>query len=119
MEGASLAIPMNHPRDPPWCSSARVLSPAIIYHPPPPPASVSASSSTAAAMEVVGLLGYVLGKLLEEKMRQALIISRGSFMTFVERPISAGLLLVALVILVVALLPSISKKRNVVFTENS
>jgi putative tricarboxylic transport membrane protein len=65
------------------------------------------------------LLGYVLGKLLEEKMRQALIISRGSFMTFVERPISAGLLLVALVILVVALLPSISKKRNVVFTENS
>ncbi len=65
------------------------------------------------------LLGYVLGKLLEEKMRQALIISRGSFMTFVERPISAGLLLVAAVILVVALLPSISKKRDVVFTENS
>ena len=65
------------------------------------------------------LLGYVLGKLLEEKMRQALIISRGSFMTFVERPISAGLLIVAAVILVVALLPSISKKRDVVFTENS
>ncbi len=65
------------------------------------------------------LLGYVLGKLLEEKMRQALIISRGSFMTFVERPISAGLLIVAAVVLVVALLPSISKKRDVVFTENS
>jgi putative tricarboxylic transport membrane protein len=63
------------------------------------------------------LLGYVLGRLLEEKMRQALIISRGSFMTFVERPISAGLLAVAVVVLVVALLPSISKKRNVVFTE--
>jgi putative tricarboxylic transport membrane protein len=63
------------------------------------------------------LLGYVLGRLLEEKMRQALIISRGSFMTFVERPISAGLLVVAVVVLVVALLPSISKKRNVVFTE--
>ena len=63
------------------------------------------------------LLGSVLGRLLEEKMRQALIISRGSFMTFVERPISAGLLAVAVVVLVVALLPSISKKRNVVFTE--
>ncbi len=63
------------------------------------------------------LLGYVLGRLLEEKMRQALIISRGSFMTFVERPISAGLLVVAVVVLVVALLPSISKKRDVVFTE--
>jgi putative tricarboxylic transport membrane protein len=63
------------------------------------------------------LLGYVLGRLLEEKMRQALIISRGSFMTFIERPISLGLLVVALVVLVIALLPSISKKRDVVFTE--
>jgi putative tricarboxylic transport membrane protein len=63
------------------------------------------------------LLGFVLGKLMEEKLRQALIISRGSFMTFIERPISAGLLLVAVVILVIALLPSMSKKRDEVFTE--
>jgi putative tricarboxylic transport membrane protein len=63
------------------------------------------------------LLGFVLGKLMEEKMRQALIISRGSFMTFVERPISAGLLIVAIVVLVVAVLPSMSAKRDEVFTE--
>jgi putative tricarboxylic transport membrane protein len=63
------------------------------------------------------LLGFVLGKLLEEKMRQALIISRGSFLTFIERPISTGLLIVAVVVLVIALLPSISKKRDEVFTE--
>lgn len=63
------------------------------------------------------LLGFVLGKLMEEKLRQALIISRGSFWTFVERPISAGLLAVAVIILVIALLPSISKKRDEVFTE--
>lgn len=63
------------------------------------------------------LLGFVLGKLLEEKLRQALIISRGSFMTFVERPISAGLLVVAVVVLAIALLPSINKKRDEVFTE--
>ena len=63
------------------------------------------------------LLGFVLGKLMEEKMRQALIISRGSFMTFVERPISAGLLVVAVVVLVIAVLPSMSKKRDEVFTE--
>jgi putative tricarboxylic transport membrane protein len=63
------------------------------------------------------LLGFVLGKLMEEKLRQALIISRGSFMTFLERPISAGLLVVAVAILVVALLPSINKKRDEVFTE--
>ena len=63
------------------------------------------------------LLGFVLGKLMEEKLRQALIISRGSFMTFIERPISAGLLVVAVAILVIALLPSMSKKRDEVFTE--
>lgn len=63
------------------------------------------------------LLGFVLGKLMEEKLRQALIISRGSFWTFVERPISAGLLAVAVIILVIALLPSVSKKRDEVFTE--
>jgi putative tricarboxylic transport membrane protein len=63
------------------------------------------------------LLGFVLGKLMEEKMRQALIISRGSFMTFVERPISAGLLVVTVIVLVVAVLPSMSKKRDEVFTE--
>ena len=63
------------------------------------------------------LLGFVLGKLMEEKLRQALIISRGSFWTFVERPISAGLLAVAVIILVIALLPSVSRKRDEVFTE--
>ncbi len=63
------------------------------------------------------LLGFVLGRLMEEKLRQALIISRGSFMTFLERPISAGLLAVAVIVLVIALLPSMSKKRDEVFTE--
>jgi putative tricarboxylic transport membrane protein len=63
------------------------------------------------------LLGVVLGKLMEEKLRQALVISRGSFMTFVERPLSAGLLAIALLIIVVALLPSIRKSRDTVFVE--
>ncbi len=63
------------------------------------------------------LLGFVLGKLMEEKLRQALILSRGSFSTFVERPVSAGLLAVAVTMLVIALLPSISKKRDVAFQE--
>ncbi len=63
------------------------------------------------------LLGFVLGKLMEEKLRQALILSRGSFATFVERPVSAGLLAVAAIMLVVALLPTIRKGRDEVFTE--
>ncbi len=63
------------------------------------------------------LLGFVLGKLMEEKLRQALALSEGSFMTFVERPVSAGLLLVALLILVIALLPAVSKRRERAFQE--
>ncbi len=63
------------------------------------------------------LLGFVLGKLMEEKLRQALIISRGSFETFIDRPISLGLLVVVVILLVLALLPSIQKGRDEVFTE--
>jgi putative tricarboxylic transport membrane protein len=63
------------------------------------------------------LLGFVLGKLMEEKLRQALVISRGSFMTFVERPLSAGLLIVALLIIIIAILPSMRKSRDSVFVE--
>ena len=63
------------------------------------------------------LLGFVLGKLMEENLRRALIISRGDMMTFIDRPISAGLLLVAAVLLIIALLPTIRKSREEVFVE--
>jgi putative tricarboxylic transport membrane protein len=64
------------------------------------------------------LLGFVLGKLMEENLRRALIISRGDMMTFIDRPISAGLLAVAAILLVIALLPSIRKGRDEVFVED-
>ena len=63
------------------------------------------------------LLGFVLGKLMEEKLRQALGISRGSFMVFAEKPVAAGLLVLTLVILVFAMLPSIRKGREQAFQE--
>jgi putative tricarboxylic transport membrane protein len=63
------------------------------------------------------LLGFVLGRLMEEKLRQALALSSGSFMTFVERPVSAGLLLIALVIMIIAVLPAVRKSREVAFQE--
>ena len=65
------------------------------------------------------LLGFVLGPLLEENLRRAMILSRGDPSTFVERPISAGLLLVALAVLVVVFLPSVKKKREEVFVEEN
>jgi len=63
------------------------------------------------------LLGYVLGRLLEENLRRALAISRGELSTFLHRPISAALLAVAVLVLVVALLPAVRRGRDEVFTE--
>jgi putative tricarboxylic transport membrane protein len=63
------------------------------------------------------LLGFVLGRLMEEKLRQALALSEGSFVTFVERPVSAVLLLLAFAIMVIAVLPTVRKSREEAFQE--
>jgi putative tricarboxylic transport membrane protein len=63
------------------------------------------------------LLGFVLGPLLEEHLRRAMIISRGDPSVFVTRPLSAALLGLAVVALVAAVLPAIRRKREVVFKE--
>ncbi|MFK4809127.1 tripartite tricarboxylate transporter permease [Devosia sp. ZW T5_3] len=64
------------------------------------------------------LLGFVLGPLLEEHLRRAMIISRGDPMVFLERPISATLLGLALLAVIIAVLPSIRRKRKEVFVED-
>ncbi|WP_295047717.1 tripartite tricarboxylate transporter permease [uncultured Paracoccus sp.] len=64
------------------------------------------------------LLGFVLGPLLEENLRRAMILSRGDPTTFVSRPISAVLLLLSLGVLVLVFLPQIRKRRDEVFTES-
>lgn len=64
------------------------------------------------------LLGFVLGPLLEENLRRAMILSRGDPSTFVTRPISAGLLLLALAVLVLVFTPQIRRRRDEVFTES-
>jgi putative tricarboxylic transport membrane protein len=51
-----------------------------------------------------GFAAYVLGRLMEEKLRQAMILSRGSFTTFIENRIAAVLLAVAAAIVVIAVL---------------
>jgi len=61
------------------------------------------------------LLGFVLGPLLEQHLRRALIISRGDPTIFIERPVSAALLILAAAALVLAVLPAIRRKREVVF----
>ncbi|MGF1664220.1 MAG: tripartite tricarboxylate transporter permease [Kineosporiaceae bacterium] len=63
------------------------------------------------------LLGFVLGPLLEENLRRAMIISRGDPSVFVTRPISAVLLALAVAILAVSVLPMIRRRRQEVFSE--
>jgi putative tricarboxylic transport membrane protein len=55
---------------------------------------------------------------MEENLRRALIISRGEITTFISHPVSAALLFVAAVVLLIALLPSVSKGREEVFVED-
>jgi len=63
------------------------------------------------------LLGFVLGPLMEENLRRAMLISRGDPSVFVTRPISAGMLLVSVLLLIVIVLPAIRKKRDEVLIE--
>jgi putative tricarboxylic transport membrane protein len=63
------------------------------------------------------VLAFVLGPLIEENLRRAMLIARGDPTVFVTRPISAGLLLVAAALLALALLPIIRKRRDEVFVE--
>jgi putative tricarboxylic transport membrane protein len=58
------------------------------------------------------ILAYVLGPMLENALRQSLLISQGSFLIFVTRPISAVALGFAFLLLVTTLLPNFKKRRR-------
>ena len=64
------------------------------------------------------LLGFILGPMMEENLRRALLLSRGDWSVFVMRPLSAGLLVAAALLLAIVLLPSIKKKREETFVED-
>ena len=63
------------------------------------------------------LLGFILGPMMEENLRRALLLSRGDWTTFVTRPLSAGLLVGAAALVVIVMLPAIQKKRDEAFQE--
>ena len=64
------------------------------------------------------LLGFVLGPMLEENLRRALLLARGDWSTFVTRPLSSALLIAAALLIVVVALPSIRRQREVAFSED-
>jgi TctA family transporter len=64
------------------------------------------------------LLGFILGPLMEEYLRRALIISRGDPMVFLTRPISASMLALALMTMATVLMPAVRKGRVEAFQED-
>jgi putative tricarboxylic transport membrane protein len=65
------------------------------------------------------ILGFVLGPMMEENLRRALLLARGDFSVFVTRPISLVLLLMAVALLLLIALPNLKKKREEVFVEET
>ncbi|MBM3372833.1 MAG: tripartite tricarboxylate transporter permease [Betaproteobacteria bacterium] len=63
------------------------------------------------------ILAFVLGPLMEENLRRALLISRGDPMVFFTRPISATFLVLTILLLIVIALPAVRKKREVAYQE--
>jgi TctA family transporter len=63
------------------------------------------------------LLGFILGPMMEENLRRALLLSRGDWTAFVTRPLSAGLLAAALLMVVIVSLPAIRKGREEAFQD--
>jgi TctA family transporter len=63
------------------------------------------------------LLAFILGPMMEEYLRRAMLISRGDPWVFVQRPISATLLALSALALIAVLLPSLSRKREEAFKE--
>ena len=63
------------------------------------------------------LLGFILGPMMEENLRRALLLSRGDWSVFVTRPISAVMLALAVILLIIVTLPAVKNKREEAFVE--
>jgi TctA family transporter len=62
------------------------------------------------------LIGFVLGPMMEEHLRRAMLLSRGDVMVFIERPISASMLGIAAIALLAMLLPNLRKGKEAALT---
>jgi len=63
------------------------------------------------------ILGFILGPLMEENLRRAMLLSRGDPTVFLTKPISAAFIIASVILLVIIGLPALRKKREEVFVE--
>jgi len=64
------------------------------------------------------VLGFILGPMMEENLRRAMVMSSGNPIVLVTSPVSTGFLIAATILLCIVLAPSIRKKREEVFVED-
>jgi putative tricarboxylic transport membrane protein len=64
------------------------------------------------------ILGFVLGPMMEENLRRAMLLSRGDPTVLFTKPISAGFLIASIILLGIVLAPTIRRKREEVFVED-
>ena len=64
------------------------------------------------------LLGFVLGPMMEENFRRALLLARGDFTIFFTRPLSLALLIAAVALVAIVTLPAVRKTREEAFVED-
>ena len=58
------------------------------------------------------ILGFILGPLIEQNMRSALMSTRGSFLPFFERPLSAAFLLLAMAFVCITVWRAVGRRRS-------
>jgi len=58
------------------------------------------------------LLGFVIGPMLEDNLRRSMVMGRGDPSIFLTRPISLGFIIATALILIIAVLPAIQKRRH-------
>jgi len=63
------------------------------------------------------ILGFILGPLMEENLRRAMLLSRGDPFVFFQKPISLGFMIASALLLIIVALPALRKKREEVFVE--
>jgi TctA family transporter len=63
------------------------------------------------------MLGFILGPMMEENLRRALLLAHGDATVFLTRPISLGLLVMAALLLLAVVFPAVKKAREKAFQE--
>jgi putative tricarboxylic transport membrane protein len=129
--GNAMLLVLNLPLIPLWVQvlkiPQRILFPLIMMFCIAGAYSLNNSVADVVTMMILGIFGYlcrrfdydpaplmlafVLGPMFELSLRQSLLMSKGSFFVFINRPISAAFVLVTAIVLATAFLPYFRKKK--------